>query len=359
MTMTAKPHVIVVGAGIIGASIAWHLTRKGAAVTIIGEELGGVATPCSFAWINASWGNPEFYFHFRRRAMAEWKRLARELPGLPLAWCGGLCWDMPPADLEAYADEHGRWGYGITRLNREESALLEPGLGEYPDFALHVAEEGAVEPVAAACLLLADAGAHGATFVHATVNGLLQNGGRIIGVVTSEGMLEADHVVLAAGAGAVPIAASAGITLPLSTPPGLIVHSRPVSKRLNGLVMTPRLHMRQTAEGRIIAGTDFGGGDPGEDHQASAAELFARVKATIIDNGDLKFDFFTIGYRPTPADGFPIIGNAGLPGLYAAVMHSGVTLAPLAGLLAADELLSGKSDESLMPFRFQRFADAE
>ncbi len=356
--MAAKRHVIIVGAGIIGASIAWHLARKGAAVTVIGEERGGVATPCSFAWINASWGNPEFYFHFRRRAMAEWKRLARELPGLPLAWCGSLSWDMPAADLETYADEYGRWGYGISRLNREESALLEPGLGEYPDFALHVAEEGAVEPVAAARLLLADAEARGAAFVHATVNGLLQSAGRIVGAVTSEGVLEADHVVLAAGAGSVPIAASAGVTLPLSTPAGLIVHSRPVSKRLNGLVMTPHLHMRQTAEGRIIAGSDFAGGDPGEDHRASAADLFARVKATLIDNVDLKLDFFTVGYRPTPADGFPIIGNAGRPGLYAAVMHSGVTLAPLAGLLAADELVSGQSDESLGPFRLQRFADA-
>ncbi|TCS00799.1 MULTISPECIES: FAD-dependent oxidoreductase [unclassified Rhizobium] len=356
--MPAKPHVIVVGAGIIGASIAWHLTRKGAAVTIIGEKLGGVATPCSFAWINASWGNPEFYFHFRRRAMAEWKRLVRELPDLPLVWCGGLCWDMPPADLEAYADEHGRWGYGIRRLNREESALLEPRLTEYPDFALHVAEEGAVEPVAAARLLLADAEAHGAKFITATVSGLLQSGGQIVGAVTSEGVFAADHVALAAGAGTVPIAASAGITLQLSTPAGLIVHSHPVSKRLNGLVITPRLHMRQTAEGRIIAGTDFGGGDPGEDHQASAAELFARMKALIIDNDDLRLDFFTVGYRPTPSDGFPIVGNAGLPGLYAAVMHSGVTLAPLAGLLAADELLSGKSDESLAPFRLQRFAGA-
>lgn len=38
-------------------------------------------------------------------------------------------------------------------------------------------------------------------------------------------------------------------------------------------------------------------------------------------------------------------------------MHSGVTLAPLAGLLAAEELLSGKGDEGLMPFRLQRFTN--
>ena len=68
--MAAKQRVIVAGAGIIGASIAWHLTRDGADVTVIAEDTGGVATPNSFAWINASWGNPEFYFRFRRRSMA-------------------------------------------------------------------------------------------------------------------------------------------------------------------------------------------------------------------------------------------------------------------------------------------------
>jgi glycine/D-amino acid oxidase-like deaminating enzyme len=351
----ARPHVIVVGAGIVGASIAWHLARRGAEVTVVAEDPDGVATPCSFAWINASWGNPEFYFHFRRRAMAEWKRLSAELPGLPLSWCGGICWDLPPAELEAYAEEHGRWGYGIRRIGRDEIAAREPHLAGLPDFAVHVAEEGAVEPAAAARLMLSDAAARGAKILPAAVDGLVRGDGRILGVVTSAGMLEADHVVLAAGAGSVPLAASAGIAIPLETPPGLIVHSRPVGRRLNGLVMATELHMRQTAEGRIIAGSDFGGGDPGTDRQATAEALFAKVRAMLAGGGELELDFFTVGYRPTPADGFPIVGPTGEEGLYIAVMHSGVTLAPLAGLLAADEILSGKNDESLAPFRLSRF----
>ncbi|TIQ62348.1 MAG: FAD-binding oxidoreductase, partial [Mesorhizobium sp.] len=53
--MSAGKHVIVVGAGIIGASIAWHLAKAGAKVTIVADSgAGGVATPNSFAWINAS-----------------------------------------------------------------------------------------------------------------------------------------------------------------------------------------------------------------------------------------------------------------------------------------------------------------
>lgn len=56
--MSHRQHVLVVGAGIIGASIALHLLRAGARVTIIeGGDSGGIATGNSFAWINASWGN--------------------------------------------------------------------------------------------------------------------------------------------------------------------------------------------------------------------------------------------------------------------------------------------------------------
>ena len=52
--------VIVVGSGIIGASVAYHLAKAGAKVTVLeAGEPGGLATRNSWAWINASWGNPE------------------------------------------------------------------------------------------------------------------------------------------------------------------------------------------------------------------------------------------------------------------------------------------------------------
>ena len=88
--------VIVVGAGIIGASIAWHLAREGAEVVVVdGGQPGGVATPKSWAWINASWGHPEDYVRLRMRSMEEWHRFAAEVPGLDVNWCGGLVWDLP------------------------------------------------------------------------------------------------------------------------------------------------------------------------------------------------------------------------------------------------------------------------
>ncbi|ESZ00327.1 FAD-binding oxidoreductase [Mesorhizobium sp. LNHC209A00] len=355
--MTAK-QVIVIGAGIIGASIAWHLTVAGAQVTVIAEsERGGVATPNSFGWINASWGNPEPYFRLRTRAMAEWSRLARDLSSIPLAWCGGLCWDLSAADMEIYAKEHSGWGYGIERVDRGEVALIEPNLTELPDFALHVAEEGVAEPVAATKALLADAERRGARILFSTVTALVQSVGKTTGVDTSHGLFAADEVVIAAGVGSPDIAATAGINLPIETPPGLIVHSRPYKKLLNGLVLAERLHMRQTAERRIIAGSDFGGADPGMDAEATARELFAAMKAMLRDSDGLELDFHTVGYRPTPIDGFPIIGRAkGKEGVYIAVMHSGITLAPAVGLFATREILDGKRDTLLAPYGLDRFA---
>ena len=350
--------VIVIGAGIIGASIAWHLTKAGAQVTVISESgAGGVATPNSFAWINASWGNPEIYFRLRIRAMAEWKRLANELPGLPLNWCGGLCFDLPADRLEAYAAEHSSWGYGIERVDAKRAAQIEPNLVEPPEFAVYVAEEGVAEPVAAAKALLTDAERRGARVVTGTIDRLALTNGKVTGVVISGETMAADEVVIAAGAGAPAIAATTGIKLPIETPAGLIVHSRPYKKLLNGLVHAEKLHVRQTAEGRIIAGTDFAGGDPGENPDATARDLFAAMKAALRGGDGLELDFHTVGYRPNPVDGFPIIGRAGgVAGVYVAVMHSGITLAPAVGLFATREILDGERDPLLGPYGLSRFA---
>jgi len=63
--------------------------------------------------------------------------------------------------------------------------------------------------------------------------------------------------------------------------------------------------------------------------------------------------------RPMPEDGFPAVGFVpGPEGLYVAVMHSGVTLAPAIGRFAAEEILDGARIDLLAPYRPSRFATA-
>lgn len=357
--MARPKNIIVVGAGIVGASIAWHLTRAGATVTILaGGGPGGVATPNSFAWINASWGNPRPYFDLRTRSMQEWTRLAEEVPGLPLRWCGALCFDLPPDELESFAREHGAWGYGIRAVDAAGAARIEPALAAPPSRALHVAAEGMAEPVAATRMLLADAQRRGAVLrIDIAALSLVADGSKVTAVDTGQGRLTADEIVVAAGAATPGLLAEVGIAVPLETPPGLLVHSRPHAPLLKGLVIGERAHLRQTAEGRIVAGSDFAGTAPGDDPLATAEELFGVVQSMLSGGEMLELDFHTVGYRPTPVDGFPIIGRpAATAGPYTAVMHSGITLAPAVGLFAAQEIVSGDRDPLLAPYGPERFA---
>jgi glycine/D-amino acid oxidase-like deaminating enzyme len=100
-----------------------------------------------------------------------------------------------------------------------EAQRLEPQLAAPPELALHVAGEGAVEPLAAARTLLAAAKDLGATVVaNNPVRSLDLRSGRVIGVETEAGHLDADEVVVAAGVETAALAAAAGLILPIDAP---------------------------------------------------------------------------------------------------------------------------------------------
>lgn len=347
-------NILVVGGGIIGASFAFHLADAGATVRLLDAEpaAGGIATPNSWAWINASWGNAPDYFRLRQESIRHWLTMDRKVPGLTVNWCGGLLWDLPEKELLAYAAERNAQGYAVRIVDRAEALRIEPALAVAPELAVHVAGEGAVEPVHAVEHMLAAARARGAEILQGTsVRWLMEENGRVTGVMTDDGALQADVVVVAAGAASARLLADVGQVLALDEPPGLLVHSAPAPELLRGLVMAPELHVRQTAEGRLVAGTDFAGTDPGDNPQGAADELFAKVKAFVKGGESLALERYTVGYRPTPRDGVSAIGAVpALEGLYLCVTHSGVTLAPALGAFGAAEILGQGRNPLLAPF---------
>jgi glycine/D-amino acid oxidase-like deaminating enzyme len=354
-----RPHVVIVGAGIVGASIAWHLVRAGARVTVTdASEPGGIATRNSWGWINASWGNGLPYFRLRVRAMQEWRRLEQEVSGIRVGWVGGLFWELPREQLETFQIQHAAWGYDIRRVEHAEVRRIEPHLATPPEFALHAPAEGVVEPLAAAQVLLAAARGLGATVIANTpVRSLNLCGGRVTGVETEPGRLDADEVVVAAGVGTASLLGTAGLALPMTASPALLVVTQPHPRRLlNGLVMAPELQLRQTGKGRFVAAASFDDADPGADGALAAAAVFDTMRRVIAAGASIAPDFHVIGRRPVPRDGFPAMGRVdGISGLYVAVMHSGTTLAPAIGRFAADELLTGRRDGLLEPYGTERF----
>jgi glycine/D-amino acid oxidase-like deaminating enzyme len=355
--VSRAPRIVVVGAGIVGASIAYHLARRGAAVTVLDQgQPAGEATEKSFGWINASWGNPEPYFRLRFLSMQEYRRLEDELKGaLGVAWQGCLIWDLADQELEDFARRHAAWGYDVRLVERAEIAALEPGLMAPPARAAYAAGDGTIEPVLATRALIAAASQLGATIrVETVVTGLATRSAGVQ-VDTKSDAIEADFCVLAAGVGSADLCARVGFKLPMRPSPGLLARSRPIAPLLRHVIQAPGLHMKQECS-RIVAGEDFGGGPALDDREAEGLRLLALVRQHVRGAEDLQLDRVTVGMRPMPEDGMPVVGFVpDVPGLYLATMHSGITLAPAVGRFATMEMLDGLRVELLEPYRPERF----
>lgn len=140
---------------------------------------------------------------------------------------------------------------------------------------------------------------------------------------------------------------------------GLLVNTVPIEKQLiDTIAYTNDLHLRQTLEGRIRFGSDYSGADPGNDPKAVADDLFAKLQAAFKDGDEIEYDYYTVGYRPTPEDGFPILGETGVDGLTVAVMHSGVSNGAIVGELITKQVLTGEKDPILANFLLSRFSNA-
>jgi glycine/D-amino acid oxidase-like deaminating enzyme len=352
-------NVIIAGAGIIGASIAWHLARGGAQVTVVDKgQPGGIATPKSWAWINASWGHPEHYVRLRMRAMEEWRRMDGVVPGLEVDWCGALMWALEGEEnLQSFVAERQAQGYDIRLVEREEAAALEPALAHPPKLAAHSPAEGAIEPLEATQAILADAEHLGARLIMGNgVERLLAKGEQVMGVrLADRTEVAADRVVLAAGSATVELAAQVGVDVPVDDTTGLLIVTEPVEPILNGLIVGPGLELRQLRDGRLLGSGHYAGSDPGSDPQATADGLFETVQREIKGSEGLKLGGYAIGHRPMPRNGLPVVGEVA-PGLHVAVMHSGVTLAPAIGRFMAEEILTGRRDPLIEPFGLKRAA---
>lgn len=373
-----RRHVVVVGAGIIGASIAYQLTRRSIPVTVLEQSVpGSGAGSHSFAWINATGKTPDSYHEFNRRSMEIWGRFARRLEAdLGLTWGGYLQWESTPegaGNLRARVAELQSWGYPCKMIGESEIHDLEPGIVAGPVLAAAINDvDGHVDPqkVVDACLLRAtEAGAIVRSNSGATGFSTVENsdGETIVeGVYTESGEIPCDVVVLAAGVETTALAAMAGISMPQDYSPGVVVRTDPQPPLLRtvSVLYAPQIdpghseiHLRQMADGVVQIGEGSQESLNKDDSQGHADDLLARATNYLPALSGAKVFPVPVGVRPMPRDGFPVIGFSGsAPNVYIALMHSGVTLAPLTAELAAMEIVDGARVDALAPYRPDRFS---
>lgn len=369
--------VVVAGAGIIGASVAWHLAKAGADVTVIDRT--GPATHASrgsFAWINATWSKqPKSYHALNQAGVARWRQLQAEL-ALPVRWGGSLegVGDAAlAAGLAERVAEQRAWGEATRLVESAELATLEPNV----DFGalrqvVYSGHDGATDPVAATRAFLGAAAALGARVEHpCELTGVAMTSGRLAAVRTNRGDVAADRLVLATGAAADAARRFADWDLPQRESPGATAITAPVPRVVNRVLWLPGVHLHQRDDGRLVLGEEAGP-PPGEAHALRlqghpndfpardiALQHAERMRAAALrfvpGLPPLAFEDVRVCWRPMPVDGYPVLGaSPARPDVYLAVMHSGVTLAPVAGLLAAQEILGGAPASELANFRPDR-----
>jgi len=353
-------HFLIIGGGIVGASLAYHLAQAKQRVTVLEQHaVASGASSKSFAWLNANYPDTPEYFALRLAALAHYRALAasHDLSSL-LRFGGSLWWEDEGEAFDAHAALLARHNYRSEVIDARRFAQLAPAVKNPPERSLHAPEEAGVYLAGMTHWLLAAASAQGAVVqTGAAVEALEMRGRGAVGARTALEVIAADHIIVAAGVLTGDLLAPLGFDLPMNNNAGLVLRSAPQDPLLDHVIMTPDVHFRQDPDGSLLMGEIFSGAfEPGRDIDALRAKVVDRVTRRLATPKPISIAQTMLGTRPMPADGMPAVGSVpGVEGLSVAVMHSAATLGPMIGRLLGEELISGEPEPLLATFRPNRF----
>ncbi|WP_086828963.1 FAD-binding oxidoreductase, partial [Allokutzneria sp. NRRL B-24872] len=214
----AGQRVVVVGAGIVGASVAHHLTERGFADVLVIDARSEGTLPGSTGLAPGLVGQLSSDRDLARLAIDSVELYSR-LPG-QFHRVGCLEVATSEAGMSGFAadvDNGTRLGLDARVITASEAASLAPGLvSDTAHGALLIHDDGAVDPVAVTAALIASAREQGAQFRwNSPVRQLEEQSGRVVGVRMDSGVVRADTVVLAVGVWGPTLASTVGVQVPM------------------------------------------------------------------------------------------------------------------------------------------------
>jgi sarcosine oxidase subunit beta len=374
--------ILIVGGGVLGASIAFHLAQRGPGRVVLVEKayLGAGASGKSPALIYQAHRDP-LLASLAPRCLPVFEHFADLVGGPPVFWRTGMVQFMhrsEQADLDERLAHQRELGIEVQRISEHELMEVDAGARLAEDeSAVFERSAGYVEPVQVVASFAEAARRVGADLRQGVeVRALLVEKGKIRGVETNEGTYESARLVLATGPWAAQLPLTVKLDLPVSASRAQVaLFRRPADSGRRGAVLADHvqgLYMRPSQGDLLHVGdlqppTDAPGVDPDAYNEAADGDWLPAVRQRLLRRYPaMHCGFGRGGYglltSRTP-DGRPILDTLpGLDGVFCAAGFGADSylLSPLAGQIVAQWVDENKvADLDLTPFGLERFAAQE
>lgn len=375
--MATTADAVVIGGGVTGASLAYHLAKAGLRVVLIEKKYlcaGGTGKSTAIVRMHyenepetrLAWTSFHTYAHFADVVGGD---------------CGftrtGVLWLVDQADaekLKANVAMHQKIGVNSRVVSPQEMKDIEPACTlERVALGAYEPDSGYADPVLTTAAFARRAQELGADLREGvTVTGVLSEASRVRGVQTDQGTIEAPTVINAAGCWAAQVGSMVGVNVPIVVQRNQIALFRQPREllRRHCVVADIAVGMYFRPEESLTTMVGAGAGEDGIDPDAyneavdAAFPAFARRKASerapALSRAVSRGGWSGI-YDMTP-DGKAILGQAGPEGFYLACGLSGTGFkkAPAIGLGLTELITQGQSRTvDLRPFRLSRFAEGK
>ena len=373
-----SPDVIVVGGGLIGLASAWRLAQAGLRVTVCdptpGRRTSSVAAGMLAPVTEVEYGE-EALLALNLASARAWPDFAAELEdasglpaGLHASGTLSVAYDVDDAAvLSRLASYQRRLGLEVAELTGRETRKREPMLAVGVAAGLWVPSDHSVDNRKTVTALLAATERAGVTLVRQSVERVLVERDRVVGVRLEDGTAPVtDTVLVAAGPWSAqlagvpeelrpPVRPVKGEVLRLRVPEAyrpVLSHTVRATARGFAVYLVPR------PDGELVVGATTT--ELGYDTRVLAGGVFSLLRdaRTVLPVTDeLELVETVAGLRPATPDNAPVLGPSGLDGLLWATGHyrNGVLLTPVTAQVIAETITSGSLPRIAEPFVAERF----
>lgn len=369
--MPSVTDVVIVGGGVVGCSIAYHLRKAGVSVMVIDQgEIGAEASSAAAGLLAplGSLAGPGPFADLLLASFALFPSMVPELEdasGMRVEYeqTGALRVVRNTKNVPNLRKRMKAWqplGLHMHWLSGEEARQLEPTLAPDVCAALYAPQESQIKASQVVKAFGHAADNLGATLrSHTRITGIQQQHDRVAALITSQGdTIPCHQLIIASGAWSAQWSALLNIELAVTPQRGQILALRQPAPPLHHIIFGEAAYLAPKQDGTVVVGATRE--EVGFDKQMTAggvAWLLSTASRLIPSLEQSAIERMWAGLRPKTPENLPILGAApGWQNVTLATGHGsvGIMLSAITGQTLSELLVTGVAPELIRPFALNR-----